>query len=335
MQMTKLAIAMSATLLSASLVQAEELSTSFYGTLRTGLEKVDAGVSTDSINGRDYSSAVGVKAALKMDNGLTGLGQVEYGLVSEDGEDFEQKAAPTLRYAIVGLQGDFGKLTYGSQATLFHTYVRSPYFADGNDTIRLGTSRDDELTHYQFTGANYSVAAGLLTEDRDGDNVDSWTVAGDYKVDALTLQAALQKDQRGDNKGRLAGVRAWYKLNDKVTLSVYRHQQSAKFDLHGGSSGYITADGVSGVGSCSGEKRSATGVYAAYMIGADKLHGRYAIDSCDAKGDVASTKVEYIHALTKTFSAWASYEVLNSDDTRTPSTGDDMSAAQLGVRLDF
>lgn len=343
MKMTKLATALSATLLATSLVQAEETKTSFYGTLRVGIDQVDAGTADDAANGRDYLSAVGVKASVKMDNGLTGLGQVEYGLRSDNAVDIEQMGQPTLRLATVGLQGDFGKVIYGSQSPLFHNYVRSAYFADGNDTVRLGTVRDDDLTHYIYTGKNYSLAAGIQTEGQDGDSIDSMSVAGDYKAGALTLQGAFLKDNRGDNKGRLAGVRVWYKLSDTVTLSAFRHQQSAKFDLYGGSTGNIqlkdaaTEGTKNGINNCSGEKRANTGLYAAYTLGTGKVHARYAVDSCDTSGDVTSTKVEYMRYLAKNYSVWASYEMLNNDDTRKPTTssGDDMSEAQLGVRFDF
>jgi len=53
------------------------------------------------------------------------------------------------------------------------------------------------------------------------------------------------------------------------------------------------------------------------------------------KGDVTSIKVEYIRYLSKKFRLWASVEQLDSDTSRLPSTGEDMSEIQLGVRFDF
>ena len=65
------------------------------------------------------------------------------------------------------------------------------------------------------------------------------------------------------------------------------------------------------------------------------MHARYAVNSCEIKGDVSSIKVEYIRYFSKKFRMWASFEQLDNDATRLPSTGEDMSAMQLGVRFDF
>lgn len=343
MMMKKLATAMSLGLLASALVQAEETSTDFYGTLRIGIDDVSAGTPDDGMNGRDYLSAVGVKASVKMDNGLTGVGQVEYGIRSENSVDVVQNGQPTLRYALVGLKGGFGEVYYGSQTPLWHKYVRSAYFSDGNDSIRLGTVREDDLTQYYFKGANYSVGAGIHTEGQDGDSLDSWSVGGEYKAGPATLQAAYTKDERGDNNGGLLGVRVWYAVNDAITLSAFHHQADDDFDLYGGSSGNVALTDASvsgskkGINNCAGEERTNDGLYAAYKSGANKVHARYAVDSCDTSGDVSSTKVEYVRYLAKNYNVWVSYEVLNNDEARKPTTssGNDMSEAQVGVRFDF
>ncbi|WP_430462188.1 porin [Thalassolituus sp. LLYu03] len=341
MMMKKLATALSLGLLAAGFAHAEETTASAYGTLRIGVDNVNAGTSDDGMNGRDYLSAVGMKAAVKMDNGLTGVGQVEYGLRDENTVDIAQMGQPTLRLAFVGLKGAFGEVYYGSQTPLWHKYVRSAYFSDGNDTVRLGTVREDDLTQYYFKGENFNLGAGIHTEGQEGDSLDSWSVGGEYKAGPATLQAAYTKDERGANTGGLLGVRAWYAVTDALTLSAYFHQADDDFDLYGGSSGNVAlteaavSGSVKGIGNCAGEERTNQGVYAAYKIGAGKVHARYAIDSCEDAGDVTSSKVEYVYYLAKNYNVWASYEALNNDSTRMPATGKEMSEAQLGVRFDF
>lgn len=321
-------------------LHAEETDTKMYGSIRLGVDNVNAGTEDDGANGRDLSSRVGVKSSTKLSNGMTASGRVEYGLRS-DSVDASQMGAPTLRLLMVGLKGDFGSITYGSQSTLFQAYVRSPYFMDGNDTVVLASSRDDDLTNYVYKGKNYSVAASIQTEGQDGDSVDSVSLAGDVKAGPAKFQLAAIKDRRGDNTGMLLGARVWVELGDDVTVSAFRHQQDEDFDHYKGSTGNVrlynaSVNGsVKGVNDCSGEARSNTGLYAAYKFGSAKLHARYAIDSCETAGDITSTKIEYVNALAKNYKYWVSHEVLSSDDARTPSTGDDMSETQIGIRYDF
>ncbi|MDK2776325.1 MAG: porin [Pseudomonadota bacterium] len=337
MKLNALTSAITCALLAAPLAQAAETQTDFYGSLRIGIDSVDAGVDEDGANGRDYLSRVGVKASTDLGNGLTGVGQIEYGIRDDNSIDIQQNGQPTLRLALVGLKGSFGEVYYGSQTPLFHKYVRSAYFSDGNDTVRLGTVREDDLTQYYFKGDNYSVAAAIHTEGQDGDDLDSYSFAGEYKAGPVTLQAAYVKDERvGD--GQLMGARAWYKVTDAVTLSAFYHLQDDDFGLYNGSTGNIRlVGGAPGIPNCAGQERSAQGIYASYQAGNGQIHGRYAVDSCEDDGDVSSAKVEYIHFLAKNYRLWVSYEALNNDDDRAPvsTSGDDMSETQLGVRYDF
>lgn len=346
MNIKALTSALVASLLTTPFAMAETTTTDFYGSLRIGIDSVDAGVKNDGANGRDYLSRIGVKASTGLGNGLTGLGQVEYGLRSENSIDISQNGQPTLRLALVGLKGAFGEIYYGSQTPIFHKYVRSAYFSDGNDSVRLGTVREDDVTQYFYKGKDFSVAAGIQTEGQDGDDIDYYTFGGDYKTGPLTLQAAYVKDLRGDKNGELMGVRVWYRVTDALTLSAFRHQQDKTFDYSNGSSGDVQLidtnnSKLSGIPNCAGEDRSTQGVYAGYRFGANLVHGRYAVDHCADAGDVTSGKVEYVRYLAKNYQVWVSYEALNNDKDRAPvttvagETPDDMSEAQLGVRFDF
>lgn len=314
----------------------------FYGSLRLGADFVDAGTSDDAANGRDFLSRVGAKASMDLGNGLIGIAQLEYGMRGDDGVNFVQNQKAGLRQILVGVKGDFGKVTYGSQTLIWHKFVRSAYFSDALDSLRQGAIRDDDLLQWEKVSGNWKFGAGLQMEKQDGDSFDQYQLAAQYTYGDFKLQGALSADQRGDNNGNLYGVRAWYKVNDAVTVSGFYHLAEDEYDLYGGnSSGNVRlvsskdTGNVGGSTSCHGEERTTAGVYGKWKSGANQVHARYAVNSCDIKGDIDSIKVEYIRSMSKSFKLWASFEQLDNDTTRLPSTGENMSEFQLGARFDF
>jgi predicted porin len=319
-----------------------DIETSFYGSLRLGMDYVDAGTTDDAANGRDFLSRIGTKANVDLGNGLTGFAVVEYGIRGEDGVNFKQNNQPGLRQALVGLKGNFGTVTYGSQTLLWHKFVRGAYFSDGLDSLRQGAIRDDDFLQWQMSSGNWKYGAAVQTEGQDGDSFDQYQAAVEYKSGPLKLQTAVAADQRGDNTGSLYGVRGWYNASDNVTVSAFYHLAEADFDTYNGnSSGNVrlksteSGNDIGGVTSCKGEERSTTGLYAKWKSGKNQFHTRYAVNACDIKGDVTSFKVEYVRQFSKTFKLWASFEQLDSDESRKPSSGQDLSEFQLAARFDF
>ena len=321
---------------------ATDVDSSFYGSLRLGADYVDSGTSDDAANGRDYLSRVGVKATVQLTEDLTGIGKVEYGLRGDDGVNFNQNDKPGMRQIYVGLKGKFGTLTYGSQTIIWHQYVRSAYFSDGLDSLRQGTIRDDDMLQWQKSYNNWKFGAAIQTEKQDGDSIDQYQVAAQYHNQGFKLQAALAADQQGENTGNLYGVRAWYDISKMFTVSAFYHLAEEDFDLYSGnSSGNVRlvsakdSGKVGGVTACADEERSTVGLYGKWRQDNNQVHARYAVNSCDIQGDVSSIKVEYIRYLSTKFRLWASFEQLNNDTNRLPSTGEDMSEVQLGARFDF
>ena len=329
-------------LLSCASANASDVDSSFYGSLRLGADYVDSGTSDDAANGRDYLSRIGVNAKVQLTDGLTGVGKVEYGLRGDDGVNFNQNQKPGMRQIYVGLKGNFGTVTYGSQTIIWHQYVRSAYFSDGLDSLRQGAIRDDDMLQWQKTYNNWKFGAAIQTEKQDGDSIDQYQVAAQYKNQNLKLQAALAADQQGENTGNLYGFRAWYDISKAFTVSAFYHLAEEDFDLYkGNSSGNVRlvsaeeSGKVGGVTACVDEDRSTVGLYGKWRQDNNQVHARYAVNSCEIKGDVSSIKVEYIRYFSKKFRMWASFEQLDNDTTRLPSTGEDMSEAQVGVRFDF
>lgn len=325
-----------------ALAEEGDIKTSFYGSLRLGIDSVDSGTNDDAANGRDFLSRIGGKASIDLGNGLTGLGLVEYGLRGDDGVNFSQNQKPGLRQVYVGVKGDFGKVTYGSQTITWHKFVRGAYFSDGLDSLRQGGIRDDDMLQWEKKSGNWKFGAAIQTEKQDGDSLDQYQAGIEYKTGPLKLQAALAADQRGENTGNLYGARAWYNVSDAITISAFYHLAEEDFDIYGGnSSGNVRivsgaeSAKIGGVTGCKTEERSTAGIYGKWKSGKNQIHARYAVNACDISGDVSSIKVEYVRLLSKKFKVWAAFEQLDSDESRLPSTGEDMSEFQLGARFDF
>lgn len=314
MNKCKLAAAVSLSLLMSGVAIAGETTTTAYGTVRLSIENNEG-----DIDSQDELSRFGLKGSTKLDNGMTAVGQFEYGV------DFTQGAAPKLRLGFVGLKGEFGEIYHGSQTTLWHKFVRGAYFSDGKDSLRMYTIRDDGLTQYYYKRGGFKLGLGVQTENKDGNNVDTLQVGGEYKSGGFKGQFALVKDKHTDqadktdkNEGQVLGVRLWYTAGP-VTVSAFTHRASDDFDHKTGSL-------------CVGEKTTTDGIYGAYKTGAHKIHARYAVNECDVKGEKTSSKVEYVNHLDKKFRVWIAVEQQSGDEAR---IADDVLISNLGVRYDF
>ncbi|WP_350333549.1 porin [Coralliovum pocilloporae] len=325
-----------------------KLDVDLYGSARVGFDYIEAGVSQDGLNGRDFLSRIGVKAKYQLNDRFSVFGQFEYGTRS-DVVDFVQNGGLTLRIASVGVgHKDYGTLSFGSQTTVFHSFVRGSYFSDGLDTVRLATIREDDYLQYRFKYGNFKFGIGTQLEGQDGDNFDQVQVGAEYSIGPVKLQAAYAKDLEGPLQGNLYGVRAFWKINDIFTLSAYHHQQDDEFDFPSGagSTGTLRLRASGGglgninfIPTCVGEDRTASGIYGSARVKEHQFHARYAVDSCDTSGDVQSIKGEYVYHYDKNLRFWTSVEHLENDAGRVPTAlvgiTDNFTSFQGGLRLDF
>lgn len=316
----------------------------FYGSIRLGVDYIDAGIEDDGANGRDFLSRAGLKASTEIHPGLKLLGVIEYGIREENIVDFTQNKGPTLRLAFVGVKGDWGELYYGSQTNLFHKYLRTSYFSDALDSIRQGSVRDDDLLQYYYTSGKWSLGASVLMEAQDGDSFDQYQLGGQVTQGPFKLQLAWSKDNRGDNKGNLYGIRGWWKINEAITVSAFHHYADDNYDIYGGSlTGTVRLRDAeyegnkNALNACSTESRTSSAIYASYRLIEHEIKARYAIDSCDVSGDVDSVKVEYVYYFNQQFRLWTAIEVMDNEDGRKPTTvsGKSFTQVQIGARFDF
>ncbi len=319
-----------------------DVKTDFYGSLRMGLDYVDAGTDDDAVNGRDFLSRLGVDISSKTSEDALVIAKIEYGLGGNDGVNFVQNQNPGLRQVYAGLKGRFGQLTYGSQTIIWHQFVRAAYFSDGLDTLRQGVIRDDDMLQWEKKTGDWKFGAALQMEGQDGDSFDQYQLAAEYQSGDIKLQTAVAIDLAGDSTGGLYGARGWYYFSKTFTVSAFYHLAEKDFDLYSGNSSgnvrlvsAVDSGEVSGVTGCKNEDRATAAVYGKWRSGENQVHARYAVNDCAIKGDVSSVKVEYIHYLSNFYRLWGAYEQLSSDDSRLPETGEDMSELQLGVRFDF
>jgi predicted porin len=337
------------TLLTATMSHGQDASVSApveskaYVSLRAGFNYVDSNGSDDAMNGRDFLSRAGIKAKQILSPNLTALALVEYGERGDNKVDFKQNEGPGLRRLYLGLSHGHHKILAGSQTLIWHSFVRSAYFSDGNDSLRQGAIRDDDLLQYYFANGPLRLAAGLHLEGQEGNSLDQLQLAVEYQISNMKAQLAWSKDQRGDNTGNLFGGRLWWQ-SGSFTASAYYHLAESDFDLYTGSStGNVrltetpSEGSINGVTSCVDEQRSSAGLYMSYRINQHQWHARLAADQCEISDDVNSLKVEYVRHLSKQFRLWAAIEGLDSDSSRSPSSSDgsNMSELQLGVRMDF
>lgn len=97
--------------------------TTLYGQIDLSMDSVDmdnpgAGVNGDDINMNSNNSRIGVKGSEDLGNGLSAIYQLEY-QVDPTGNDTNAGAISTGRDQWLGLNGGFGKVRFGTMATLY------------------------------------------------------------------------------------------------------------------------------------------------------------------------------------------------------------------------
>ena len=102
-----------------------------------------------------------MKAETDLGNGLTGFGKYEWDV---DENDF------LIRQRIVGVKGDFGKVTLGKTYHTFYNYVvgpaDSPWWVSGYAIISYRGRTDDGLSYnYSSDAFNFGVTAYMFRED--------------------------------------------------------------------------------------------------------------------------------------------------------------------------
>ena len=168
-----IAIAM-ASLGVASFAAQAETGTSFYGSVRAGIEYFDNGTD-DTTTIRNFNSRFGFKGETELGNGLTGFGHYEFG-VSLDGSD--GSAAVNMRKGYVGVKGGFGRFRIGQDYHTFYNTVLAPADQGWWDTLAGATKvtnggRTGEAMTFDSKFGMFGVGAtSYMNDDQMGDGYE-------------------------------------------------------------------------------------------------------------------------------------------------------------------
>lgn len=189
---------------------------SVYASLRQSLVYTDTGATTgdtDDTSLVDQGSRVGLQGSQEFD-GYRGFGRVEFGF---DGN--EQNSSPVVRLGYVGISGDFGTISVGSQWSAWDTYVgdEDTNFVTEGDW-QNGTGRNGDTLKYAGRLGDISIEADVVFVGRDGAAnrglLDELQLALGYSVGSFTLQGALIERDGGATGylggGSLMGARLSY-----------------------------------------------------------------------------------------------------------------------------
>jgi len=162
MNFNKTALALAVAGITAAPIAAQADPLDIYASVRVGLWNLEQPFedstgttvgSTSELEIKSFSSRFGVKAETDFGNGLTGFGKYEWDV---DENDF------SIRHRIVGLKGDFGKITLGKT---YHTYYNMvigptdvPWWFAGYAMINY-TGRTDNGLSYEGGSGNFSFGA--------------------------------------------------------------------------------------------------------------------------------------------------------------------------------
>ena len=314
-----------------------------YGSFRVGVQQVNAGSGDNAWITRDFLSRVGIKESIRLNQQLSLIGNLEYGVRNGRLNDLSQLFDHRVRKSSIGVKGSHWRFIAGQQNLLWHDFVRRSYFSSFNDTLRQATIRDEDLYQFYFSSKPVSFALGVQHDQKaNQDKLKQIQSAVSVVFQTVNVAYAVIKDTEGAHTGFLHGARADRTFSKGHKVAAYIHYADDEFDAYRGSvSGNLRAEfnglNVSGLQSCVDESRSSQGIYYKHVIYSHFIHTRFALDHCAQSGDVSSFKVEYVHRIEKRFRVWLAYERLKNDRQRAPlsPTGENFNAVELAIRYDF
>ncbi len=221
--------------------QASAAESSLYASVRQAVLFTDAGApggDSDDIGIVDQGSRVGFQGNQSFGE-FTGFGLFEIGLDAS-----EQDSSPGVRLGYVGVSGDFGIVSFGSQWSAWDTYVggsHTNFVSEGS--WQNGTGRNGSTLKYAGRLGQLSVEADVVLESKEEPDLatgntassgllDEMQLALGYTVGSFTANAALIERDGGANGyqggGSLYGARLSYE-SGPMTLSFAVAQDDSQF----------------------------------------------------------------------------------------------------------
>ncbi len=204
MNFNKTALALAVAGITAAAPIAAQADGSVYASVRIGVWSGDiTGDGVDNTELRSFSSRFGVKGETDLGNGMTGFGKyewdVDFNRDSRAGRTNEDDIG--IRQRIVGVKGDFGKITLGQTYHTFYNYVVGPtdipWWFSGYTMISYRGRTDDAISYDYSSGAfNFGVSAYFIADANvpadSEDAVDQLEVGASFGIGDTTLAVAIQ-----------------------------------------------------------------------------------------------------------------------------------------------
>lgn len=242
-----IAIAM-ATLTATSFAAQAEDGTSFYGSVRIGINNTDDGVASTT-KFQNWNSRMGFKAETEVADGLKGFGHYEFG-VDTDPDDNANGALST-RKAYVGLKGGFGRVRIGQDYHTFYNTVIAPMdiawdaSAGGAGALGTYTGRTGEALTYDTTFSKVNVGATIYQGEEKYN--DGYELGASFDAGPVKLGVGYKDpdDNTAADTGKMYGVSAGGKVGPAEYGFAYTDYDKVgnSIDLHLGYAGAYVAYG--------------------------------------------------------------------------------------------
>ncbi len=170
-----------------------------YGSIRLAVLYTDSGAAsgdTDDLKVSDESSRVGLQGSEVLAN-ITAFARWEWGVDADT-----QDSPLTTRLGYVGLSGDFGTVSFGSQWSVWDTFVGGSHTnIVGEGLWHNGTERNGDNLKYAGKIGSVSVEADAIvagrteTEegvvDQNSDPIDEVQIGVGYNIGRFVMQAGV------------------------------------------------------------------------------------------------------------------------------------------------
>ncbi|TXH70086.1 MAG: porin [Thiothrix sp.] len=254
-----IAIAMASLAATSFAAQAED-GTSFYGSVRVGINNTDNGV-TSTTQFQNWYSRMGFKAETEVADGLKGFGHYEFGVDTDSADNnctvsssgtCSGGGALSTRKAYVGLKGGFGRVRIGQDYHTFYNSVIAPMdlawdgAAAGASALGTYTGRTGEALTYDTTVGQVGLGATMYQGDdtyNDGYEIGASFDAGPVKVGVAYKDADFSGTAEDTSKAY--GVALGGKMGPAEYGFAYtdRDNTGNSIDLHVGYAGAYLAYG--------------------------------------------------------------------------------------------
>ncbi len=210
MKLTALALAIAATVVTATAVQAGETSVQVYGLIDAGIDyTTHANAAGNSavrvISGGKNTSRWGIKGSEDLGGSLKAVYGLEGGILLDTGAS---DGVLFKRQAFVGLEGELGRIIIGRSFTTTYDFVilfdplgYAPNYSWATSSNATGPSKYgmttafDNLIKYSGKTGEFRYGATIGLGEQSGNTADSrkYSVGGSWTHDAMALMAAYEK----------------------------------------------------------------------------------------------------------------------------------------------